>query len=233
MAGDWIKVRIDLVDDPDVFILSDLLSIESPTVVGHLVAFWSWLDRHTADGKEIKLSESMIDRRVGLPGFASSLRQIGWLSGENMALELPNYDRHNGSSAKARALESEAKRLRRNAKNEGLNNVGQMSDKKSLKCQTREEKRREELKKNIKKKAQPKKAKTSLPKDFSISDQVKAWAEKNNHQNLDKHLDSFVLKAKAKNYQYVDWDSAFMNAVRDDWAKLKNSSETNIPDFPL
>lgn len=165
MAGDWIKIRIDLSDDPNVFILSDILGLEVPTVVGHLALFWGWMDRHTPDGKQLFLSETVIDKKIGVSGFASALRSVGWLAGENMDLSIPNFERHNGNSAKARALESEAKRLRRNEKNGKYSDensikptpketvkkpVRQVSDKIGEKCPTREEKRREDI--NIKSK---------------------------------------------------------------------------------
>lgn len=64
-------------------------------------------------------------------------------------------------------------------------------------------------------------SKTHLPDDFQISDAVRKWAEKNNHQNLDAHLESFKLTCLAKGYQYQSWDAAFMKAVRDNWAKIE------------
>jgi len=157
MADEWIKIRVDLPDDPNVYILSDLLSLECPTIVGHLVMFWGWMDRHTPDGQGIKLTESVIDKKIGVSGFAAALRQVGWLAGGNMALELPKFERHGGSSAKARALEAEAKRLRRGAEKGGVapseKAVGQVSDKTRPECRTREEKRREE--KNINQNLKP------------------------------------------------------------------------------
>lgn len=67
-------------------------------------------------------------------------------------------------------------------------------------------------------------AKTLLPADFRISESVKAWAESKGHTRLAEHLESFVSKAKAKAYTYADWDQAFMNAIRDDWANLGKSA---------
>lgn len=154
MAGEWIKIRTDLLDDPSVFLLSEILGLDCPTVVGHLVMFWSWMDRHTSDGKGIKLTENVIDKKIGVDGFANALREVDWLCGENMALELPLYERHNGNSAKARALESEAKRLRRdinkNPEKAPEKSVGQVSDKTPSESPTREEKRREEKNTDIK-----------------------------------------------------------------------------------
>lgn len=69
------------------------------------------------------------------------------------------------------------------------------------------------------------KAKTPLPEGFGISDRVKAWAEREGHApRLDQHLTSFLLKAGKHGYAYADWDAAFMEAVRENWAKLPAAS---------
>lgn len=59
-----------------------------------------------------------------------------------------------------------------------------------------------------------------IPKDFSVSERVQKWADKNGYIHLDKHLESFIDRCKANNYKYTDWDSAFMTAIRDNWARL-------------
>lgn len=63
-----------------------------------------------------------------------------------------------------------------------------------------------------------------MPDDFAVSDAVRAWAEKRGYDALDEHLDAFRRKAKAKGYTYVDWDAAFMEAIREDWAKVRAGS---------
>jgi hypothetical protein len=62
--------------------------------------------------------------------------------------------------------------------------------------------------------------KVSLPKDFAISERVVTWANKEGYINLQKHFDNFVLSAQAKGYTYVNWDSAFMSAIRANWANV-------------
>ena len=62
--------------------------------------------------------------------------------------------------------------------------------------------------------------KTYIPKDFCLSERVQKWADKNGYIHLDKHLESFIDRCKANNYKYTDWDSAFMTAIRDNWARL-------------
>lgn len=60
----------------------------------------------------------------------------------------------------------------------------------------------------------------TLPPDFEISPEVKAWALSKGFKRLSDHLESFVDYAKSSGKQYVDWDSAFKRAIRENWAKL-------------
>ncbi len=61
---------------------------------------------------------------------------------------------------------------------------------------------------------------TPIPEPFVISDRVKAWAQEKGHERLEEHREHFVGTSKAKGYTYRDWDEAFMNAIRKDWAGL-------------
>ena len=77
----------------------------------------------------------------------------------------------------------------------------------------------------------PRKArKTPIPADFAVSERVAKWAEAKGHTRLPERLEQFVGAAKARGYEYADWDEAFMAAVRDDWAKFgKADSATGKP----
>jgi len=59
-----------------------------------------------------------------------------------------------------------------------------------------------------------------MPDDFGISERVRAWAKEKGHTHLEERLESFRSKAKAKGYMYADWDAAFMEAIRENWAKI-------------
>ena len=63
---------------------------------------------------------------------------------------------------------------------------------------------------------------TPISEDFGISDRVQKWADEKGFKNLDVHLENFVGSCKANGYKYIDWDQAFMNAVRNNWAKVKD-----------
>ena len=65
--------------------------------------------------------------------------------------------------------------------------------------------------------------KVPLPSDFAVSPRVSAWATEKGFDRLPDHLDAFRRKAEMNAYRYVDWDLAFMEAVREDWAKLRGN----------
>lgn len=65
--------------------------------------------------------------------------------------------------------------------------------------------------------------KRHIPADFTISERVKTWAEKNGHKNLNEHLEYFILVCEKNNNSYANWDSAFITAIRDNWAKIKTN----------
>jgi phage replication O-like protein O len=66
--------------------------------------------------------------------------------------------------------------------------------------------------------------KRHIPADFGISDRVAIWASKNGYTNLQAHLEHFVLTAEKQGYKYANWDSAFMTAIRDNWAGVQTKS---------
>ena len=81
-------------------------------------------------------------------------------------------------------------------------------------------------KRRVEKEKSKSKMPTSISDDFTISENIKEWAKKNGHTNLEKHLESFINKCKAKNYKYSDWDAAFRNAIDHNWAKVGQAQTT-------
>jgi hypothetical protein len=112
MAGDWIKMRVDLYDNNKVWLLSANLGLDEFSVIGRLHRIWSWADKNTKDGT-LRATEAMIDRLADKEGFAKALMDVGWLKVEGENTTFPNFDRHNGDSAKKRATEAERKRTER------------------------------------------------------------------------------------------------------------------------
>ena len=103
MAGDWIKVELNTPDQPEVVRMADILGIDQDTVFGKLFRIWAWADQNSIDGQGMMVNEAFIDRLVSWPGFGTAMKMAGWLTGKDGNLTFPNFTRHNGTSAKARA----------------------------------------------------------------------------------------------------------------------------------
>lgn len=103
MAGDWIKMRVNLASDPQVIKVSRLLDCSEFKVVGLLHWLWSWADTHTEDGRAVGIDCVWINRQTGTENFCEALASVGWLVLHEDGIEIPNFASHNGASAKSRA----------------------------------------------------------------------------------------------------------------------------------
>lgn len=109
MAGDWIKMRGNLWDDPRVSGICDLIDATEASVIGGLYWLWSTADQHTEDGILPGLTLRAIDRKTALPGFGSALVDIGWVETSEDGITIVRFDEHNGTSAKRRCTEAQRK----------------------------------------------------------------------------------------------------------------------------
>lgn len=109
MAGDWIKMRSNLWDDPRVTRMCDLTEQPEATIIGGLYWLWATADQHTEDGHMPGLSVAGIDRKTGVNGFGAALLEIGWVSDTPGGVTIARFDEHNGSSAKRRCMEAQRK----------------------------------------------------------------------------------------------------------------------------
>lgn len=141
MAGDWIKMRTALADDPAVIAMADRLGLDEFSVVGRLHHLWSWADSQSRDGHAVGVTVRWLNRYVQCDGFAEALTHVGWLVIDGEGIRFPNFDRHNGESAKARGLAKNRQEKRRAKVTEAS---GQMSRNERDKSVTREEKSKEQ-----------------------------------------------------------------------------------------
>lgn len=104
MAGDWIKMRTNLWDDPRVARLCDLTDQSEAAVIGGLYWLWAMADEHTEDGILPGLTLRAIDRKTGVQGLGSALCDIGWLADHPEGVRIIGFEEHNGASAKKRSV---------------------------------------------------------------------------------------------------------------------------------
>jgi len=103
MAGEWIKVRTNLWDDPRIGQLCEITDQGEAAVIGGLYWLWATADEHSSDGLLSGMTTRTIDRKTGVPGLGKALVTIGWLSESDDGVTVERFDEHNGASAKQRA----------------------------------------------------------------------------------------------------------------------------------
>lgn len=143
MAGDWIKIEHGLLNKPEVMLLADALDVSHFEAVGHLVAFWLWVDLNLSPScPQVKGTKRGLDRVAGRDGFADALVSVGWLRIEDDLISIPGYEIHLSKSAKERAKGQKKKASQRSKVSPNLSPT--TGDKNGTEGGTREEKRREE-----------------------------------------------------------------------------------------
>lgn len=138
MAGDWIKMEVCTPEKSEVLAITARMGWDDADItVGKLFRVWRWFDQHTTNGNAAGVTSALLDRIVGVTGFCHAMESVGWLVINSDGLSLPNFDWHNGKSAKSRAQGAKrASNFKSNAKSNG----GSVTT-----ALPREEKRREDV----------------------------------------------------------------------------------------
>jgi hypothetical protein len=122
MAGEWIKMRTNLWDDPRISKLCDITDQPEAAIVGGLYWLWATADEHTESGILPGLTTRAIDRKTGVTGLGQGLVAIGWLADHPEGVLIVGFDEHNGASAKRRCSEAKRKGETRKASASGADN---------------------------------------------------------------------------------------------------------------
>jgi hypothetical protein len=145
LAGDWIKMRMDLWDHPKVVRIVSAICPQGVRdvslkcrVIGALYRTWAIADTHSEDGILDGYDAESLNASIGIDGWAENMQHVGWLVVESQRLIVPRFTEHNGESAKKRAEDAKRKRLVRKTSAKRPQRVRKSADKK----RTREEKRR-------------------------------------------------------------------------------------------
>ena len=113
MPGDWIAMRIELSDEPEVIRMGLALKLDPDEVVGKLLRVWGWFDSHTADGNAPGVTRAFLDRYARVSGFAAALRDVGWLEGPDDGVRMPKFDEYCGHGGKKRLQGAKRTKLSR------------------------------------------------------------------------------------------------------------------------
>jgi hypothetical protein len=122
MSQPWIKIETVTAEKIEIARVATALGMDRYAVLGRLIRLWGYFDQHSLDGHIDSVNANFIDGLVGHPGFCAQLVAVGWMEIDDAGITLPNFDRHNGATAKSRALAAQrlekhrgSKRCKRNA----------------------------------------------------------------------------------------------------------------------
>lgn len=221
MAGEWIKVEAATMDKPEILRAARKLGADRDLVLGKMVRLWSWFDVNSVDGRVDGVTSTDVDALVTMPGFSCVMRDVGWLHFDDGAevVWLPNFERHNGETAKKRALKNKRQTRWRQKRDEVVDVAVDVEA--STGASTREEKRREE---NINPPISPPPGGTRtergsrLPNDWSLPNEWRQWVLTNTHgvdadREAHKFLDFWRAKAGA-GAKKKDWFATWRNWCR-------------------
>jgi hypothetical protein len=216
MAGDWIKMEVCTPEKAEVLAVTARMGWDDADLtVGKLFRLWRWFDQHTADGNAVGVTSALLDRIVGVTGFCESLTLVGWLTITEHGISLPNFDRHNGNTAKNRA--QTAKRVAKHKGNAKANAEANATGNAHTVTEAlpREEKRREDITPtNVGVESATKSRPTrKCPSAFEITSEMDQWAaEKAPLVNIESATEKF--RDHTFKTAINDWPGAWRNWLR-------------------
>jgi len=236
MAGDWIKMRGNLWDDPRIAKLCDMTDQGEAAIVGALYWLWAAADQHTEDGCMPGLTLRQIDRKTGVVGFGAALVAIGWLVDDPQGVVIVNFEEHNGTSAKRRCTDAQRKANIRNVSasdaDKPKTDEGQKTPTLGAREREEKEKRREEdtfsdnsvgaagAARASQPKAHPLPADWQLPRmwgDWAMAE-FPHWTADAVRMEADKFADHWRAKS-GKDSRKADWLATWRNWCRSDIAQ--------------
>lgn len=256
MAGEWLKMECATPDKPEVLAIAAKMGWDDPDLaVGKLFRLWRWFDQQTTDGNAHSVTAALLDRQVGVSGFIQAVADVGWLSITADGISLANFERHNGKTAKERALT--AKRVANHKANGDGNAVGNATTNGAANAATVSDALpRKEEEKSISpslrsgesagkpRAARRKKAETTLQayidackaagqKPLPVDHPIRSWCADAGITEEMLQVAWCVfrddhLTGKNKDKQQKDWPAHFANSVRRRWYELWYTGDNGV-----
>lgn len=143
MAGDYLQIDCDLPEKPEVHRICDLTGVPIDTVVGRLVMFWRWVDRHASSQNVTGTSRTLARVAGGDEKFWEDVASLNeWLRITSDGIEIPGWKKRFSKSAKNRIKTAERQSRHRAKKSNA--GVTPKRDRNVTGALPKEEKRREE-----------------------------------------------------------------------------------------
>lgn len=112
----WIKVNSNLRTSPKLVTVASRLSVTPVTALGAICTAWMLADEHAGESGLLKhINLQTLDDMIGVAGLAEAMAFVGWLEETEDGVQFVDYQEHNGSTAKTRALAQRRQSRKRHA----------------------------------------------------------------------------------------------------------------------
>lgn len=211
-------------EKPEVLAITASMGWDDPDLtVGKLFRLWRWFDQHTTDGNAMRVTSSLLDRVIGVTGFVQAVADAGWLTVNEDGISLSNFDRHNGDTAKNRALT--AKRVADHKVNAKGNADG--NDKGNADTVTealprgrgRDRSNTSSLRSDV---ARKPRATKRCPVDFVVTDEM-AEAARAECPGLDLQRETTKFRDHEFKQAHSDWVATWRNWIRRAYEAMPNA----------
>jgi hypothetical protein len=148
-SRDWFKFRKKLPTDPRVLRIASRLRDAAVTqdalyelaALGALAKFWGFADTHVSDDDRLNLGADEVNKIVGVANFCDLLPADWFKILDAECVQLPDFLKHNGTSAKTRALGQVRTQRWRNGRDDTVTPPSRKSDASVTRKPSLEEKR--------------------------------------------------------------------------------------------
>lgn len=106
-STNWIKVQKQTPEKPAIRRVARACNVSIGDAFLAWFRVWAWLDDQTADGFVPYLAPADVDDIGRLQGLGKCLADHGWMFFDDTGCVVRDWERHNGTSSKRRAIEAE------------------------------------------------------------------------------------------------------------------------------
>ncbi len=106
---DWIKVEKNTHEKKKMRDIAKLCGVSRSEAFMGWFTLWCWFDSETEDGFLPNLTPAECDEVSGIIGMGAALRKVEWVEFSDDGALIMKWSRHNGESAKKRALDAQRK----------------------------------------------------------------------------------------------------------------------------
>lgn len=110
----FVRIQNTLPQNPKVALLARMWKCNFDEALGGMVRWLCWLDKHTTDGVTVLTCDELDKLVFGGSHRVAGLIKLGWaIADKDCYISSVDFDKHNGPTAKTRAIATAKKRKQR------------------------------------------------------------------------------------------------------------------------